>query len=80
MLFKMLHILILHSILLSVIHCGPSNVTMRYFETKLDHFGMAPGQTFTMRYLIDDSYFLDASKDKEPKPILFYAGNEGDIY
>jgi hypothetical protein len=32
-----------------------------------------------MRYLIDDSHFMNAT-DGKLKPILFYAGNEGDIY
>jgi len=46
------------------------------FYTKLDHFdhdGKSP--SFKMRYLIDDTYW-----DPETGPILFYAGNEGDIY
>jgi len=57
----------------------PSSVVMKYFETKTDHFGQAPGETFEMRYLIDDSYFM-AKTDGKLRPILFYAGNEGDIY
>jgi len=28
-----------------------------------------------MRYLVDDTYF-----DRENGPIIFYAGNEGDVY
>ena len=32
-----------------------------------------------MRYLIDDSYFMNTT-DGKLRPILFYAGNEGDIY
>jgi len=32
-----------------------------------------------MRYLIDDSYFLDPKNENKSRPILFYAGNEGDI-
>lgn len=47
-----------------------------FFDTKLDHFdadGKSP--TFPMRYLIDRTYW-----DPATGPILFYAGNEGDIY
>lgn len=47
-----------------------------FYYTKLDHFdadGKSP--SFKMRYLIDDTYW-----DPETGPILFYAGNEGDIY
>lgn len=44
--------------------------------TDTDHFdngGSSP--QFAMRYLIDETYW-----DPENGPILFYAGNEGDIY
>ena len=46
------------------------------FWTKLDHF-VADGKSpsFQMRYLVDDTYW-----DPETGPILFYAGNEGDVY
>ena len=58
----------------------PGSVVMKYFETKTDHFGQAPGETFQMRYLIDDSYFMNPNNTEKLRPILFYAGNEGDIY
>ena len=32
-----------------------------------------------MRYLVDDQYFRNASSGKL-RPILFYAGNEGDVW
>ena len=44
--------------------------------TETDHFdngGSSP--KFSMRYLIDETYW-----DPATGPILFYAGNEGDIY
>lgn len=63
---------------LSLALAGPNDVVMKYFETKTSHFGLAPGKTFQMRYLIDDSYFLKNAS--MPRPILFYCGNEGDIY
>jgi len=47
-----------------------------FFNTQLDHFdhdGLSP--TFPIRYLIDRTYW-----DPATGPILFYAGNEGDIY
>ena len=47
-----------------------------FFYTKLDHFDAdGKSSSFKMRYLIDDTYW-----DPETGPILFYAGNEGDIY
>ena len=65
---------------LSLVLAGADDVVMKYFTTKTSHFGLAPGETFQMRYLIDDSYFkLDALTNKT-RPILFYCGNEGDIY
>ena len=32
-----------------------------------------------MRYLVDDQYFKDEKSAGKLRPILFYAGNEGDI-
>ena len=48
----------------------------KYLDTLLDHFD-AEGRstTFKMRYLVDKTYW-----DPETGPILFYAGNEGDVY
>ena len=47
-----------------------------FFYTKLDHFDAdGKSSTFKMRYLVDDTYW-----DPQTGPILFYAGNEGDIY
>jgi len=47
-----------------------------FFKTEIDHFN-AGGHSpkFSMRYLVDKTYW-----DPETGPILFYAGNEGDIY
>jgi len=34
-----------------------------------------------MRYLVDDQYFKASVNDTtKPRPILFYAGNEGDVW
>jgi len=42
----------------------------------LDHFAAGGhSSTFEMRYLVNDEYY-----DPETGPILFYSGNEGDIY
>ena len=47
-----------------------------FYYTKLDHFDAeGKSSSFKMRYLIDDTYW-----DPATGPILFYAGNEGDIY
>ena len=46
------------------------------FETKLDWYDSeGESSTFQMRYLINRQYW-----DPETGPILFYSGNEGDIY
>lgn len=71
---------------LSLVLAGAEHVQMKYFETKTSHFGLAPGETFQMRYLIDDSYYnsnltdVTGTNNTLPRPILFYCGNEGDIY
>ena len=48
----------------------------KFFEVDVDHFdnGGESGK-FSIRYLVDSTYY-----DPETGPILFYAGNEGDIY
>jgi pimeloyl-ACP methyl ester carboxylesterase len=45
-------------------------------DVDVDHFDNGgSSEKFAMRYLIDQTYW-----DPETGPILFYAGNEGDIY
>lgn len=44
------------------------------FDCLLDHFSFVNNQTFSLRYLFNDTYARDARS-----PILFYTGNEGDI-
>jgi hypothetical protein len=52
------------------------NVQELFFDTAIDHFDNDGDiTTFKMRYLVDDTYW-----DPETGPILFYAGNEGNIY
>ena len=48
-----------------------------WFTTVVDHFDThgAGGPTWEMRYLIDMTYW-----DEVSGPIIFYAGNEGDIW
>ena len=47
----------------------------KFIMMDTDHFN-AEGKSaqFSMRYLVDDTHY------REGGPILFYAGNEGDIY
>ena len=47
------------------------------YSALIDHFTNhgAGSDTYQMRYLVDDTYF-----DKDNGPIIFYAGNEGDVY
>ena len=55
---------------------GDSRAKEFFFDTVLDHFDAeGSSTTFQMRYLVDDTYW-----QPETGPILFYAGNEGDIY
>lgn len=48
-----------------------------WFDATIDHFDNhgAGSPTYPMRYLMDDTYF-----DKDNGPIIFYAGNEGDVW
>ncbi len=48
-----------------------------WFNATIDHFDNhgAGSATYPMRYLYDTTYF-----DREKGPIIFYAGNEGDVW
>ena len=48
-----------------------------YHDSLVDHFTNhgAGSATYPMRYLVDDTYY-----NKENGPIIFYAGNEGDVW
>ncbi|KAL3906620.1 MAG: hypothetical protein SGARI_003923, partial [Bacillariaceae sp.] len=48
-----------------------------WFDTVVDHFSFRPTAepTFPLRYLVNDQYYHNASS-----PVLFYAGNEADIF
>lgn len=56
---------------------GKLNPQEYYYDATIDHFTNhgAGSETYKMRYLVDDTYF-----DKENGPIIFYAGNEGDVW
>lgn len=47
------------------------------FEALVDHFSYVDNRTFSLRYLINNSYVGEVSD--RSSPILFYTGNEGDI-
>ena len=68
---------LLISSFLSVLVAGP---VPYYFSTKLDHYSAGGAETpmFNMKYLVDTQYFSNASSGL-PRPIFFYAGNEGAI-
>jgi pimeloyl-ACP methyl ester carboxylesterase len=53
------------------------NVTEYWFDTVVDHYNFRPTAqlTFPLRYLVNDQYYSNASS-----PVLFYAGNEADIF
>jgi lysosomal Pro-X carboxypeptidase len=57
------------------------------FQTRLDHFSSTnqdpytTDEKFDLRYILDESYFRNADPTANlSQPILFYAGNEGDIW
>jgi len=47
----------------------------------LDHKAkMLGGADFEMRYIVNDEYYNHAMNQHLPRPILFYTGNEQDIW
>ena len=56
---------------------GTLNPQEKYFSATIDHFDNhgAGAPTYQMRYLVDTTYY-----DSTNGPIIFYAGNEGDIW
>lgn len=53
---------------------GLGAATQFNFTQQLDHFNNSDTNTFPMRYLIDTTYY-----NSTKAPILFYAGNEGNV-
>lgn len=55
---------------------GAAAPTELFYAATIDHFDNhgAGSATYQMRYLVDTTYY------KAGGPIIFYAGNEGDIY
>jgi len=53
-----------------------------YFEQQVDHFNFNPTTppTFMQRYIISSQYWGTQGWDGCKGPILFYTGNEGDIF
>lgn len=52
-----------------------AEVSVNWFEVDIDHFGFETDLgTYKMRYLVEDKYWDGKG------PILFYTGNEGDIW
>ena len=49
-----------------------------FFDAPIDHKNLSVG-TYKMQYLVDEQYFNNNTEIK-PRPILFYAGNEGGIW
>ena len=51
------------------------------YMTKLDHFSEAAEKMFSARYIVDDQFWTKSASDPNAlRPILFYCGNEGDIW
>jgi hypothetical protein len=60
-------------------HLGEGTVQEKFMDMDIDHItnhGEATSATYKMRYLIDDS----AAQNIVNPPILFYCGNEGDVF
>ena len=53
------------------------NPTENWYDATIDHFDNhgSGSATYKMRYLEDNTFY-----DAENGPIIFYAGNEGDVY
>lgn len=49
-----------------------------FFDALIDHKNPGMG-TYQMQYIIDDQYYTNHTELK-PRPIFFYAGNEGSIW
>ena len=66
-------VLVLAALFLSVAAEDPlANYTIFNITANVDNYGYT-GQTFNMRYFVDDQYYSKGN------PILFYCGNEGAI-
>ena len=69
----MKHLLLLAASAVTALAGNPKEL---YFEVDVDHYdSKGESAKFNIRYLVDDTYW-----DPETGPILFYAGNEGNIY
>uniref|UniRef100_A0A182K5G5 Lysosomal Pro-X carboxypeptidase n=1 Tax=Anopheles christyi TaxID=43041 RepID=A0A182K5G5_9DIPT len=51
---------------------------IKTIDVPIDHFTYTGEATFKLRYLVNDTY-AQGGNDLPNSPILFYAGNEGDI-
>lgn len=76
---KAVSFLLIISSIVSTVICGliygsTYSYQTKTFETLLDHFNFVDNRTFSLRYLINNTFIAD-----EKSPILFYTGNEGDI-
>ncbi|EFA10876.1 lysosomal Pro-X carboxypeptidase [Tribolium castaneum] len=49
------------------------NYTTKFIDVPLDHFSFTNNATFKLKYLINDSFWIDDG------PIFFYTGNEGAV-
>lgn len=67
-------LLILSGVLGAAFCATTYNYQVKTFPALLDHFNFVDNRTFSLRYLINNSFVAD-----EKSPILFYTGNEGDI-
>lgn len=66
-----------YALIIAAVAAEPLSYT---FKTKLDHFSSSNDTMFDIRYIMDDQYAHPPSAGNYSHPILFYAGNEGDIW
>ena len=66
---------------LQSLFAAPITPEVKRFVTNLDHTtaGGVDDRTFNIRYLINSKYYYADNSTGLDRPILFYAGNEGDI-
>lgn len=71
---KALCFLFITGCLVSLGACNAFKYETKTIEILVDHFSFINNKTFSLRYLVNDSFVQD-----KKSPILFYTGNEGDI-
>ncbi|XP_047103081.1 lysosomal Pro-X carboxypeptidase [Schistocerca piceifrons] len=73
-------VVVCHKMMIAVVivllagSCAAYHYEVKRFTVPVDHFSFDNSDTFTIRYLVNNSYW-----DQKRGSIFFYTGNEGDI-